>query len=133
MVSGGVPLLNWKSEQFRLTGEIKEASPRVEVELEESCWQEVESWIRAGTQGELHLELGESLGIFLKVLPQAREVRLLLARPEPERRVATVVLGPFSVVDLVASLERRFVEFHRLGRLHFLSNLEMVWKNKERV
>jgi hypothetical protein len=84
--------------------------------------------IAGADSSELQVSVGDALAVFIRVSKSASESRILVARPERDRLVCTCVLAPSAFQALLSAMPEKNVEFHRLGRLHFLSNLEMVWK-----
>jgi hypothetical protein len=124
----------WKSAQGRLhqrsaSKENRAEGVRLEIELASASWEELERAIEAAPREEIQIDWEESWTLFLKPASQGiSENRLLVAHPEEGRWVATCVLSLDSWERLQQNLRNGEVEFHRLGGLHFLSNLEMVWK-----
>jgi hypothetical protein len=133
MLSGGVPLLNWNPEQFRwnstvIPSEHRSDRVRIEALLGEPLWADLDQALANLGSAELQISVAETLSVFLRIAASASENRILVARPEPDRLVCTCALSPGGFQALRAAVAEKNVEFHRLGRLHFLSNLEMVWK-----
>jgi hypothetical protein len=133
MLSGGVPLLNWNPEQFRWSSTVipsEHRSDRVRIDAVpgNAHWLELEQALDKLGPAELQISIGESLAVFIRIAAAASESRILVARPESERLVCTCALSPAGFEALREAVAEKNVQFHRLGRLHFLSNLEMVWK-----
>ncbi len=133
MLSGGVALLNCKPELFRwsstvIPSEHRSDLVRIEAILDGQLWSAFSTMAAGVESSELQVAVGNELAVFIRVSPSASESRILVARPERDRLVCTCVLSPAAYRALLDAAEEKNVDFHRLGRLHFLSNLEMVWK-----
>ena len=136
MVSGGMASLNWKARGLASRWSTSETGrTRLELLIEQDQVRELAPRLQELTRApgsELQMEIHEGLTIFLKRAPSASisEIKLLLAKPEVEKVVLTVVLDEAGEAGLKSWMGQPHgeIEFHRLSRLHFLSNLEMVWK-----
>jgi hypothetical protein len=133
MLSGGVSLLNCKPELFRwsstvIPSEHRSDLIRIEAHLDGQLWSEFSALAAGMESSELQVAAGNELAVFIRVSRSASESRILVARPESDRLVCSCALSLAAYRALLVAVEEKNVEFHRLGRLHFLSNLEMVWK-----
>jgi len=129
-------MLNWKplSLKWGLT-ESPTGKSRLELSIDQKLFTEIRaslSSLAPQSMSEVQIEVDEGLVLFLKLAPTAgaAETKVLLARPEVDRHVVTVVMDEEGSRKLHGLIERESheIEFHRLSRLHFLSNLEMVWR-----
>ena len=134
MLSGGVAVLNWKPDHYqlqwkKLTLEDRPERIQIEVQLRSECWAELQGAFALLAAGEeLQCNMGQTLVVFIRPSGASSDSRILVARPEENRLVCTCILSPAALEGFESALMSQKIAFHQLGRLHFLSNLEMVWK-----